>query len=71
MARISANEFSVVPIGKTKTRVHNISLARAAIPEYANIKIRSSENLRSGVELLTWLILCFITGILDDELLKK
>ena len=71
MARISANEFSVVPIGKTKILVHNISLARAAIPEYANIKIRSSENLRSGAELLTRLILYFIAGVLDDEFLIK
>ena len=59
------------PLEKLKTRVHNISLARAAIPEYANIKIRSNDNLRSGDELLTWLILCFITGVLDDEFLIK
>ena len=53
VAKISANEFSVVPIGNTKIRVHNISLAREAIPEYVNIKIRSNDNFRSKVLLFT------------------
>ena len=53
VAKISANEFSVVPIGNSKIRVHNISLAREAIPEYVNIKIRSNDNFRSGAELLS------------------
>ena len=71
VARISANELRVVPMGKTKTRVHNISLAREAIPEYINIKRRSSDNSRFGMIELVVSLFDLMVRVFVDLLLVK
>ena len=72
VARMSAKEYRVVPIGKIRILVHNIWLASEAIPEYMNIRRRSKD--KPGREIISPASLFFLLEILifiDDLSIER